>query len=437
MKKISIDLLAPPFKGHLHPILSMGKQLLAHGFDVTVLSSETAKVDIEAAGLRPLLLTSIDDKILIECVNPAYAVRSSPTKLIAQFKQVISFFRLLKTELETIYAERSCDLMIADFTLPVAGIVADQNDIVWWTSMPSPCVIESSTGTPSYLGGWKESDSLPLKARDWLGRKLVRLFKRSAFYLCKKTIRSLGLDNIYREDGTEVIYSKHCILCLGYQDFEFSKNWPKAAKFVGPMLYTPEITDEPAHEAPMFQENKRYVLVTLGTHLDWCKKGIYQEVEKLSIQFPDVVFHFTDGNANNDSYAKSHNQCFRFSYINYECYLPKYDFVIHHGGAGILYYCLQFEKPCIVIPQDYDQFDHAARLEALNLSIWVKNVKEISIALQTLLMGSCVAQSIKSFNERYANKNHNLALLGLVESEIKRRDIENSGEQLYPVNTFF
>jgi UDP:flavonoid glycosyltransferase YjiC (YdhE family) len=423
MKKISIDLLAPPFKGHLHPILSMGRQLLAHGYEVTVVSSAAAQADIEAAGLRPLLLTSIDDKTLIECVNPAYAVRSSPVKLIAQFKQVITFFRLLKSELETIYVNRSCDLMIADFTLPVAGIVADQNDIVWWTSMPSPCVIECSAGTPSYLGGWKEDEGLLLKARDCLGRKLVRLFKRSAFYLCKKPIRSLGLDNIYRDDGTEVIYSKHCILCLGYQEFEFSRNWPTAAKFIGPMLYSPESP----HERPVFQADKRYVLVTLGTHLDWCKKDIYQEVEKLSTQCPEVVFHFTDGNANSHNYAKSNNQCFRFSYINYECYLPKYDFVIHHGGAGILYYCLQYAKPSIVIPQDYDQFDHAARLDALNLAIWVKNVKEISIALQTLLTDRCVEQQVISFNDRYSNKHHNLSLLGLVESEIKRRDVESSG----------
>lgn len=431
MKKINIDLLAPPFKGHLHPILSMGRQLLAHGYEVTVISSSAAKADIEAAGLRPLLLTSIDDKSLIECVNPAYAVRSSPTKLIAQFKQVISFFRLLKSDLETIYTDRSCDLMIADFTLPVAGIVADQNGIVWWTSMPSPCVIECSAGTPSYLGGWKEDEGMLLKARDWLGRKLVRLFKRSAFYLCKKPIRSLGLNNIYRNDGTEVIYSNHCILCLGYQEFEFSKNWPAAAKFIGPMLYSPKLpnklSDELPQAPPVFQANKRYVLVTLGTHLDWCKQDIYREVEKLSTQCPDVVFHFTDGNADSHNYVKSNNQCFRFSYINYECYLPKYDFVIHHGGAGILYYCLQYAKPSIVIPQDYDQFDHAARLEALNFAIWLKNVKEISIALQTLLMDRRIEQNIITFNDRYSNNPHNLTLLGLVESKIKRCDVEISG----------
>ncbi|ODS22965.1 hypothetical protein AB835_11470 [Candidatus Endobugula sertula] len=102
--------------------------------------------------------------------------------------------------------------------------------------------------------------------------------------------------------------------------------------------------------------------MTLGTHLDWCKQAIYHEIEKLAAHFPDTVFHFTEGNANNSTYLKSNDQCFKLAYINYERYLPEYDFVVHHGGAGILYYCLQYAKPSIVLPQDCDQFDHAARL---------------------------------------------------------------------------
>ena len=414
MKRKRIDLLAPPFKGHLHPILAIAK-LLANDYEIKVLSSAAAKADIEAAGLCPVLLTSIDDKALIECVNPTYAVRSSPFKLFAQFKQVIVFFQQLKSELESIYSDNHPDLIIADFTLPIVGIIANQKQIAWWTSMPSPCVIECSGGPPSYMGGWKEGKNLLTKARNWAGRKLVRAFKKLVFYLCKKHIRSLGLEKIYRKDGTEAIYSNECILCLGYREFEFSKPWPDATQFVGPMLYSPKLP----HEPPVFQSDKQYILVTLGTHLDWCKEAIYREIEGLVDQFPDIVFHFTAGNSESNTYLKSHNQCLKFAYINYETHLPKYDFVIHHGGAGILYYCIQYAKPSIVIPQDYDQFDHAARLEALGLAIWVKSLKELPIALQKLRADSNIEKKIMHFYRRCSKSHHIASISKLVDHKLR------------------
>ena len=49
-------------------------------------------------------------------------------------------------------------------------------------------------------------------------------------------------------------------------------------------------------------------------------------------------------------------------YIPYTQYLERFDAVIHHGGAGITYNCIKYQKPALVIPHDYDQFDFAARI---------------------------------------------------------------------------
>ena len=37
--------------------------------------------------------------------------------------------------------------------------------------------------------------------------------------------------------------------------------------------------------------------------------------------------------------------------------------IIHHGGTGILYNGIKFNKPSVIIPHDYDQFDYAVRAE--------------------------------------------------------------------------
>lgn len=412
MKRKSIDLLSPPFKGHLHPILAMGR-VLAKDYDVKVVSSAAAESDIKAAGLQAILLNSIDDEALVNCVNPTYAVRSSPGKLLGQFKQVLSFFYQLKQELTDIYSRKRPDLIIADFTLPVAGIVADENSIDWWTSMPSPCVIECNGGPPSYLGGFKQSDKLSGKAKNWFGRRLVRLFKLTVALLCKKHITALNVKGIYRKDGTEAIYASERILCLGFQGLEFSRPWPKAVEFIGPMLYSPQRSDP----KPYFDEKKRYILVTLGTHLDWCKESVFSEIASLASQFSNTVFHFSQGKVGSAPFPQSKDNLQCFSYINYQDDLPKYDFVIHHGGAGILYYCIQHAKPNIVLPQDYDQFDHAARLQAKGLAIWIKNIGQIKQALHALLNDHEARKRLVNFYDSCIDNQQGLSLTKLVKQK--------------------
>jgi len=47
-----------------------------------------------------------------------------------------------------------------------------------------------------------------------------------------------------------------------------------------------------------------------------------------------------------------------YHYLDYDEILPKIDYVIHHGGAGILYSCIKYNKPAVIVPPDYDQFDY-------------------------------------------------------------------------------
>jgi len=52
--------------------------------------------------------------------------------------------------------------------------------------------------------------------------------------------------------------------------------------------------------------------------------------------------------------------------------LPKIDYVIHHGGAGILYSCIKYNKPAVIIPHDYDQFDYGVRADLAKIGIVAK-----------------------------------------------------------------
>ena len=56
-----------------------------------------------------------------------------------------------------------------------------------------------------------------------------------------------------------------------------------------------------------------------------------------------------------------------YHYLDYDEVLSKVDYVIHHGGAGILYSCIKYNKPAVIIPHDYDQFDYGVRADLAEL----------------------------------------------------------------------
>ncbi|WP_299997256.1 glycosyltransferase [uncultured Cedecea sp.] len=362
-----IDLLAPPFSGHLHPVLALGRAL-APQYEVRIISTQGALSRITGAGLQGIALPGNFDLPLQEIANPNYAVKSHPVKLYRQFKQAVGLLADFARELDELYQQgQPPDLIIADFTLPVVGKVADTWNIPWWTSLPSPCVLETDDGPPAYCGGLTPATSRWQRFRHAVARKKVRWFKQTIFWLFYRTIRQTGITRLYRPDGTESAYSAQCILALGDKSLEFTRSWPASVQFIGPALYTPP----DAGHKPHFVPGQRYILVTLGTHLAWHKEEVADAVLQLARTLPDWQFHFTEGAPESMRYQQTENVV-RLPWVNYETCLQYYDLVIHHGGAGIMYYCLRQNIPTLVYPVDFDQFDHAARLEVAGKGVWLK-----------------------------------------------------------------
>ncbi|EDR60864.1 glycosyltransferase, partial [Yersinia pestis biovar Antiqua str. UG05-0454] len=94
-----IDLLAPPFSGHLHPILALGR-MLAKNYEVRIISTQDALARITAAGLKGIALPGEYDPLLQAIANPDYAVKSSPLKLYRQFKSAVGLLVEFASALE-------------------------------------------------------------------------------------------------------------------------------------------------------------------------------------------------------------------------------------------------------------------------------------------------------------------------------------------------
>lgn len=358
-----VDLVAPPMAGHLHPVLGIAERLASEpGLSVRVVSTAAAQPAIRAAGLTGQALLDGADEVIETVVNPPYRIGSNPRKLFRQFRAAVRLQQDFRAELLALWELGRPDLVIADFTMGAVGTAADEAGLPWWTVHPSPCAIEGRSGPPAYLGGWRPGVRLPGRARDAIGRRWVRGFKRIAPRLAGVRLADVGVERIYRPDGSEAIYSADRTFALTPAAIEYERHLPAAVRYAGPVLFTPPLDVAPVALAP----GQRHVLLTAGTHLPWHKQALLDAAVAAVADLPDdVVVHLTLGGCAGPVGGPGVGLPERVvvhDYVSYARDLPRFDAVVHHGGAGVLGHTLAAGLPSVVWPVDYDQFDHAVRL---------------------------------------------------------------------------
>jgi UDP:flavonoid glycosyltransferase YjiC (YdhE family) len=106
---------------------------------------------------------------------------------------------------------------------------------------------------------------------------------------------------------------------------------------------------------------------------------------------PRTRLHFSDGRLDHDLLEPgantTHSALQRHAWIDYRTWVPRMRAVLHHGGAGVMWECLRAGVPALVLPKDYDQFDHAARLDAAGVALRLRSARDIAPALRRVLQG--------------------------------------------------
>lgn len=399
MTRLRIDFASPPFSGHLHPILGLARRL-AREHEVRVLSTERVQGDIAAAGLEGVVVLPGGDAAISAISDPARPVRSDPFQLHAQLRANLRLLARLQGELRGLWGRegRRPDLVIADLTVPIAGAVARELGIPWWTTHPSPCVVEAPDGPPAYLGGLRPARGPLGRLRDALGRTAIHAFKRSLHRFYRKPIAGFGFPRLYREDGSEAVYSDEKILGLSVPELEFPRAWPRAVELIGPVSYTPPA---PAAVPPPFVAGRAHVLVTIGTHLGFRKDELAAACAGAARRLPGVEIHFSDGDARgsrrDDPSAPANFH--RLPFVPYDPFLPRYRLVVHHAGTGVLFHTLRAGLPAVVHPLDYDQFDYAARLESAGLALRLRRFGDLAARIAEALADTGLEERCGRFRE--------------------------------------
>lgn len=369
--------VAPSFPGHLHPVLGLARAMQGRGFSCSIATGVAAASVVGAEGLavHPVL---VDDPGAFSRIGDTdRPVRSNPLRLVAQLRQTLHLQLRLLDELDAVVRRVRPHVVVADFVAVVAGVVAQRHDLPWITTMPTPFAVETRTGTPAYCGGWAPPRHLGEQVRDAAGRLATRTLKLSVQTFLRRDLAPFG-GRVYRPDGSEVAYSDRCILGLGSPRVEFDRDWPAHHALVGPVLDDVRHVGDggtAALDALLERTRGPVVLVTLGSHLPWARQGVERDVLALAAANPAVTFVLSQGRAGAGGPTSIAPTVHRVPFVPYRTHLRRFTAVVHHGGPGAGYQAIAAQVPAVVVPQDYDQFDFAARFEACGAATRVRALR--------------------------------------------------------------
>ncbi|MBP2624152.1 glycosyltransferase [Streptococcus oricebi] len=359
MEKIKIDVLAVPLSGHLYPLMDLVAPLLKDPRFQIRLFTGVKKIPLaQAVGFETVTIFP-DDPERVERVanNPA---QLNPWTAFQQLSASFDLINELSDDLLQEWQVNRPDLVIADFITLSPALVCRQLGIPWITSMATQFALESKDGPPCFFGGWTDRPSFWIRLRNALGRKLTRGTKRLVFWGLYSKLKRYQI-KLYNERGEENIYSPYSILGLGMEEVELKSGFPAHYRWAGPCCASFENPVD--FHLDLERISKKKVLVSCGTQLLWGKDNLVALAQNLADKFPDYHFVVTLGNSERRGMPPEEVRpnLTVVAYLPYSFYLAKFDYVIHHGGAGVFYNCIEACKPALILPHDYDQADYAVR----------------------------------------------------------------------------
>ena len=385
MKKIKIDVVVLPLSGHLYPTLNLLAPLLQDPqYEIRLLTGPQKKAVAEAVGFQVLPILEGHVKEFEKAAN-----NKEQLGIISAYRQLsasLDLINLVSDQLIQEWTTHRPDIAIVDFITLSGGLVAEQMEIPWITTMATQFAIETTDGPPCFFGGMGTPQNSWQVLEQFLARKITHLGKRIVTFLLRDRLRRYHF-KLYNQKGQETIYSPYSILGVGMKEVELKKGFPEHYRWVGPFGASVEAVEDYPLDLSLFAGRKK-VLVSCGTQLEWARENLIYQAKQLAKAHPDCHFFVTRG-VGGEAFQCEHlmENLSLVSYLPYKEYIPQMDYVIHHGGAGIFYQCIIYGKPSLILPHDYDQFDYAVRGVEAGVAFTAKrdNSKAIGQVFEELL----------------------------------------------------
>lgn len=351
-----VGLVCPPMHGHMHPMFSLGRELVRSGHRVTVISLADARAKAAAAGLEfhPIGLAEFPEGSIPSRVEELGRLTGGRAVLFTM-RMIQRENRMQLAEMPAAIETLGLDVIATDQTAPAAGSVADAAGLPWVT-VCNALMIDQEPAVPPVITNWSYSQSWWARLRNHFGFWMLCLVTRPVLADVNHFRRAHNLAPL--RDPHE-FSSPLAILSQTPAEFDFPRERIKPwFHYVGPFQ------DTAAREPVAFPferlDGRPLVYASLGTlqnRVDWFFRCIAEACATLPVQLVMAL-----GGANPDTLRGLPGDPVVVRYAPQLQLLQKASLAITHAGLNTTLESLANGVPLVAIPITNDQPGVAMRV---------------------------------------------------------------------------
>ncbi|MEM6692859.1 MAG: nucleotide disphospho-sugar-binding domain-containing protein [Planctomycetota bacterium] len=368
-------LSAPGSRGDVNPMLAIGTQLRKHGYKVVISLAEPYMPLATTAGLIAERLVSneeFDQLLSVPSVwKPVRGARAILKHLAGDILQ-----RHLEI-IERYHANRST--ILVSHPLDVASrIFREANSGTPLVDVHLAPAILRTYEAPPRMSPWFWEPRRPA----WLLRFGYRVLDHTIIDPAisspiNSARRKLGLTSI-RRVLDQWWLSPDKILAMYPAWFA-----PATKQFQPRLVHCGFPLDKfPKRDSASVAQKNGAIVFTAGTGHRHCRVFF----EKAAAACESLSQQGLLLSSTNESFPDSLPDCVETGgYIPFANLLPQAKLLVHHGGIGTTAACLASATPQLILPNAFDQFDNASRIERLSVGKWLRRENELTLEISAIL----------------------------------------------------
>ena len=355
--------------GNTSPQLAIGRELLARGFEVTVLGNRVQRERVESEGLRfrPYEHAPDADASSRETDLLRDWEARTPLGAFARLRDRLMYgpsALFARDVLDALDADPA-DLVVWDYLLLGAGLGAER------AGVPSAGVIHHINplpreGVPPFGPGFAPAKGKPGRVRDAFARRMLeRSFKPGLAALNRARI-DLDLDPL--EGPFDQLLDADLILVLTSTALDFEGTLPPNLRYTGPALSPPTTAQ---WESPWPPEDERPLVVASFSTTYMDQQDLAERTVQALAGLP-VRGLLTAGRAIDPSGLPVAPNVEVREFVPHSAVLGEARLVVTHAGMGTVHAALAAGVPLLCIPDGRDQNDIAVRVAARRVGVRVR-----------------------------------------------------------------
>jgi MGT family glycosyltransferase len=442
---MKIIIAAPPFLGHLNPMLSIAQILMSHGHEIVVTTATFLRDRVEGTGAKfvPLLAGADYDSRQMTTLFAEHSKLKPGLELLeAQVGDMIEPLGHQYAGLQKILAEFDADAIVSDAmfngTLPLL-LNGKTNRPVIIHICPHQLFTERDDGAPTGAG-------LP-PAENQAQQEEYRAIRKVADAACFNPLKA-RLDRRLAELGIGPTTLPYVETLAALPDlflqptvpgFEYPRrNLPSTVCFIGCLPPPPSKTPDPDWIDDL-DGSRQVVLVTQGTLANFDLGQLIGPTLDALAEDPDLLVIVTTGGASLSSIPTRIPTNARVAdFLPFERLLSRVDVVVSNGGYGTVNMSLKAGIPLVVAGLTEDKADITARVAwsgaGINLATNEASSAAVRNAVRAILNKPAYRQHAKRLAAEFATYDTEEEVLRLVEGCVQAaRDGDRVGTHPQPL----